>query len=105
MTTEDRIARLEQQVVDLSELVLGLSGRCLALGVAVGNAPPGPAGGSPAGTELTTSALLDRVYSSLLAMPVGQHYLDGFTETAGAIRHSLAILAATADEADTEGDR
>jgi len=92
MTTEDRVARLERQVMDLSEMVLALSGRCLALGVAVGNSPPRLEGCSSAGAAPTTAALLDRVYASLLATHVSSEFLAGFQETAQAISDAAGII-------------
>jgi hypothetical protein len=87
---EDRLARLQAQVTDLSEMVLTLGGRCMALEVAATNAVLDPG----AGINLSTAELLDIVYASLLTMQVSQEHLDGFHKTAEAIRTARDVVSA-----------
>lgn len=94
MTTsnEDRIARLEAQVVDLTEVVQRLGGRSMALEIAAANATIQPGASSVASGGPTTTELLDRVYASLLATHVASEFLAGFQETAQAISDARDIV-------------
>ncbi len=87
---EDRLARLQAQVTDLSELVLTLGGRCMALEVAATNAILNPG----TGIKLSTADLLDCVYATLLATSTGAPFLEGFHETAEAIRTARDVVEA-----------
>ena len=86
------MTRLEAQVIDLSELILKLSGRCMALEVAAASATIQPGASTAAPGDPRTSELLDRVYASLLATGVASEFLEGFQETAQAISDAAQIV-------------
>jgi hypothetical protein len=91
---EDRLARLQAQVVDLSEAVLTQSGKIMALEVVTTHAVLTPDERLAAGIDVSTAQLLERVYASLLTTSVGAQFLEGFHETAETIRTARDVLQA-----------
>lgn len=94
MTTsiEDRIARLEAQVVDLTELVQTLGGRSMALEIAAAVATLQPRTSSESPGCPKTTDMHDRVYASLLATRVAPQFLEGFQQTAQGISEAAEIV-------------